>query len=69
MSYSDNRWFNITLDDFIIFLDHENMGIDTNFIMFGGKITGLWLISMFETMAAAIIDAIEPLWIVLHHSK
>ena len=39
MSYSDNRWFNITLDDFIIFLDHENMGIDTNFIMFGGEIT------------------------------
>ena len=61
--------FNITLYSIIIFLDHENMGLGTNFIMFEGKITDLWLISMFETMADAIIDVIEPLWIVLHHSK
>ena len=69
MSYSDNKMFNITLDGFIIFLDHENMGLDTNFIIIRGKIMDLWFISMFETMAAAIIDVIEPLWFVLHHSK
>ena len=60
MSYSDNKLFNITLDGFIIFLDHENMGLDTNFIIFGGQITDLRLISMFETMAATIRDVIEP---------
>ena len=35
------------------------MGLDTNFIIIEGKIMDLWFISMFEVMAAAIIDAIE----------
>ena len=36
----------------MMFLDHENMGIDTNFITKGVEITILWLFYTFAVMAA-----------------
>ena len=57
------------LDDKIIFLDPENMGIDTDFIIIRAEITILRLYSIIGLMAATIIDIIQGCMMVKHNSR
>ena len=52
MSYTGPGWFKTILDENIIFLDPENMGIDTDFIVIRAEITILWLYCIIGLMAA-----------------
>ena len=44
--------FYLTLNDPIISPDHENMGLDTNYITIGVEIKIIWVFTFFEIMAA-----------------
>ena len=43
----------------MMFLDPENMGTDTDFIVIRAKMTISWLYSIIELMAATILDFIQ----------
>ena len=49
-----NGWYYTILDVIFRFPDHENMGIDTNFIKIGGEMTDLSLFQVFDIMAARL---------------
>ena len=49
----------INIMDSHIVIDHENMGLDTQFIKNGVKIADLWVISISETRSATITYVIE----------
>ena len=45
-------WLYTPVDHIIILPDHENMGIDIDFITIGGEMTNLWRYYIFGLMAA-----------------
>ena len=49
-----NGWYYTILDVIFRFLDHENIGLDTNFIMIGVEMTDLSLFQVFGIMAARL---------------
>ena len=53
--YDSNDSFEINILDFIIFTDHENMGIDTTPTKIGGQISVLRAFLVFGAMAAPLI--------------
>ena len=57
------------LDDNIIFLDPENMGIDTDFIIIRAELTILRLYNIIGLMAATIIDIMQGCMMVKHNSR